>query len=271
MKWEEVNIDEFLSLSHRICKDNQEKYSLLYGLSLGISEFGSHRLLRYRDEAIALQTSAKKPLVISDLNPVMAKSLASYIEKQSDITEIIATKSSADLIIDNLRSTHPELPEMLMSQKIYALTKLKSPKIKYKLIEASNVHLELVSRWFHEFMIDAHVNLSPNPEHIKALAETRIAKNDVYLLIKDGTPVSMACKTRPTKSSISINGVFTPIERRGEGLASEAVALLCEKMLEKYDSCSLYTDSTNPTSNKIYSNIGFVEVCESLHYKVALA
>ncbi len=271
MKWEEIDTEDFLRLSHDICENDQEKYSLLYGLSLGITEFGSHRLLKFKDKAIALQTSPQKPLIVSDLNPAMAKSLAAYIENKNDITEIIGTKGSAQLVIDNLRSTHPELPEMLMSQKIYSLKNLNLPKIENKIIKATDVHIELVARWFHDFMIDTYVNLAPKPEHMKTLAQTRIAKGDVYLLIKDGTPASMACTTRPTKKSVSINGVFTPIERRGEGLASETVALLCEKMLKKYETCSLYTDSTNPTSNKIYSKIGFVEVCESLHYRVNLA
>ena len=50
----------------------------------------------------------------------------------------------------------------------------------------------------------------------------------------------------------------TPPEFRGRGYASNLVAALTQKMLDtdrKF--CFLYTDAANPTSNKIYQQIGY--------------
>ncbi len=271
MNWKEVkDQSEFLELSHKVCLIDEARYSLLYGLALGCKS--AYKLLSYGDSAIAIQTSKHKPLVVSDLSEEEAKKLALLIDNSSDIKEIVATKETVNHVLDNLPHRHPGYPEMLMNQKIYTCSKVDLPsqdeKNPTKLIQATAVHLPLVKEWFTEFMLDAYIDTTPEDKTMQELAETRISLGQVFLLMKDGNPVSMCCSARPTKNSITVNGVFTPIERRGEGFASYAVGLLSQSLLKDYKSCSLYTDATNPTSNKIYTNIGYAPVCESLHYQL---
>ena len=52
-------------------------------------------------------------------------------------------------------------------------------------------------------------------------------------------------------------------EFRGRGYASNCVAALTQKMLDQGRKfCFLYTDLSNPTSNKIYQQIGYRPVCD---------
>ena len=64
--------------------------------------------------------------------------------------------------------------------------------------------------------------------------------------------------------------VYTPPEHRGRGYASNAVAALRRRALERgVRSCMLYTDLANPTSNAIYQKIGYRPVCDSRNYRFA--
>ena len=93
-------------------------------------------------------------------------------------------------------------------------------------------------------------------------AQKMLDANRLYLW-EDGKPVSMAASTRSTANGISINAVFTPKEFRKKGYASSCVANLCRILLAQgHQFCSLFTDADNPTSNKIYQDIGFREVAK---------
>ena len=268
MNWEITNQDQYKEVVREVCPPQGAKYSLIWGLSLYSQDLEQATYYRHNNSAIALQTHANKPLIFTDLKLPEAKNLAALIETTDNIKEIVGTKESVEFILDNLRSSHPGYPEIVMSQKIYKCSKLIPFDRNNKMIKATNVHLKTVKEWFRQFLIDTHINLNPSDQYIQELATTRIEREQVFILIVDGTPVSMASMARPTNESITVNGVFTPIERRGNGYACECTSKLTELLLKEYKYCTLYTDSTNPTSNKIYTKVGYEFICESLHYKI---
>jgi predicted GNAT family acetyltransferase len=74
----------------------------------------------------------------------------------------------------------------------------------------------------------------------------------------------MACWARPTKRNVTIGYVYTPPEERKKGYASDCVSALSQHLLDSgYQTTSLYTDLANPTSNKIYMEIGYEPVMDS--------
>jgi predicted GNAT family acetyltransferase len=77
----------------------------------------------------------------------------------------------------------------------------------------------------------------------------------------------MAGRARPTRSTITVNAVYTPPELRRQGFATAAVAALSRALLaEGYPSCVLYTDLANPTSNSIYRRIGYEPVADAVRW-----
>lgn len=51
------------------------------------------------------------------------------------------------------------------------------------------------------------------------------------------------------------------------GFGSAVVASLTKKMIQDgFKFCTLYTDLGNPTSNKIYQDVGYYEVLKSKHF-----
>jgi predicted GNAT family acetyltransferase len=64
-----------------------------------------------------------------------------------------------------------------------------------------------------------------------------------------------------------VAGVYTPPEHRRRGYASACVAALSAHVLATdADTCILFTQLSNPTSNAIYRAIGYEPVLEVTRY-----
>lgn len=84
-----------------------------------------------------------------------------------------------------------------------------------------------------------------------------------------GEVVSMAAYTGRTPHGIRVSAVYTPPEHRRHGYASACVAELTRRLLQRgREFCFLFTDLSNPTSNKIYQEIGYRPVSDHVYWKV---
>ena len=70
-----------------------------------------------------------------------------------------------------------------------------------------------------------------------------------------------------TPNGVRIAPVYTPLEHRRLGYGSAVTAAVsAERLASGRTFCFLYTDVANPTSNKIYTDIGYEPVCDSIDY-----
>ena len=105
-----------------------------------------------------------------------------------------------------------------------------------------------------------------DPQDGPSIAAARIRERNLYVWDDDGVR-SMAATARRSRSGCSVNLVYTPREHRGRGYASAVVAALSDRILQSgFGHCSLYTDATNPTSNKIYEQLGYRRVGDAVEY-----
>ena len=73
-----------------------------------------------------------------------------------------------------------------------------------------------------------------------------------------GSPCRLSGFSGPTPTGIRIGPVYTPPEHRRRGYATTLVADQSAWLLEQgHRACFLYTDLANPTSNRIYVEIGY--------------
>jgi RimJ/RimL family protein N-acetyltransferase len=110
-------------------------------------------------------------------------------------------------------------------------------------------------------------------DHLPSAPEiaTMIDSGDFLLWIDDGQPVSIAGIRRRLRNSAAISNVYTPPERRGHGYAGAVTAAIVERIFsEGYTTACLYTDLSNPASNRCYRKIGFRPVCQSMHFHRAI-
>jgi predicted GNAT family acetyltransferase len=122
----------------------------------------------------------------------------------------------------------------------------------------------LILKWLDEFGTECGLRVRMEQHRILS----RIKQGFFHLWI-DGQPVSLAGATGPTPNGIRIGTVYTPSQFRGRGYASNCVAATTQEFLDggkKF--CVLYTDLANPTSNKIYQQIGYRPVCDWNDYVI---
>jgi RimJ/RimL family protein N-acetyltransferase len=125
---------------------------------------------------------------------------------------------------------------------------------------------ERISQWTVDFQAEALPEMETNAASAQAIANRLISGGDLFLW-ENGEPVSMAARARPTLQTIAINLVYTPPEQRGHGYASACVSCLSRQLLDGgFERCTLFTDSTNRTSNHIYQAIGYRPVMDYAEY-----
>jgi predicted GNAT family acetyltransferase len=127
---------------------------------------------------------------------------------------------------------------------------------------------ELLERWAVAFGDEIEEPIED--EQAARTVERLAGANDLTVWESDGAVVSMAAVIRRTPWSSSIALVYTPPERRGRGFASALVALLSQRELDAGQLwCSLFTDAANPTSNHIYTEIGYRPAGEFRYFSLS--
>jgi len=147
-------------------------------------------------------------------------------------------------------------------QAMYTLSKvLIQPSTSGSLKSATPSDYEMLLKWSIDFYSG---HLDTFTESDKERLQKKISQGNIFLWVtEEGIPVSMTGTPRKTETSVYIGSVYTPMEFRKRGYATSLVAAVCQKCLnEGFEMCTLFAEMENPTSNKIYQNIGFEKVCE---------
>jgi GNAT superfamily N-acetyltransferase len=90
--------------------------------------------------------------------------------------------------------------------------------------------------------------------------EGQIGQGLLWIWEVDGTPVSLAGHRLPLFGVSRVGPVYTPPEHRRRGYAGAITAEISTKILAAGNQPCLYTDLANPTSNKLYAQLGYVPV-----------
>jgi len=159
---------------------------------------------------------------------------------------LMCTRAWGKLTRDRMKGGH--------RMRIYQLEHLKpAAAVSGKFEPATLGELDLLAQWSFEFTRDVQ---QPITGAERAMAERAIREGRLFLW-KDPQPVSMAAWAGPTPHGVRVNFVYTPPEFRRKGYASAAVWALTKKLLESGRKfVFLFTDLSNPTSNKIYQQMG---------------
>jgi predicted GNAT family acetyltransferase len=129
-----------------------------------------------------------------------------------------------------------------------------------RLVLATPSRRDLALRWWNEFVVESHV-IDDAPAGRATRVDARIAQEQLWLWEEAGAPVSMVALNRPVAGVVRIGPVYTPVEARRRGYASSAVAAASRLALDAgAHTCMLFTDLANPTSNKIYADVGYRRV-----------
>ena len=248
---------------------NEQENNLILGVLQMVQQPIFMGIAKQEEEVavVFLQTEEKKQIIVATSEMVeeaiveLAKKLA---EVYPNVPGLIGNKKVVQRLAEEIAVLENKKMNVVMEQGVYALQQVKKKWTEEGIFrEINSDELPVIEKWIYQFCED--VNLPTTKEEAEQTAHTLITNHRLFGLEIDGKLVSVAAKTRPTKNNITINFVYTPKEERKKGYASNCVAALSQRMLDEgYKTTTLYTDLANPTSNKIYQEIGYEQIAESV-------
>ncbi len=224
-------------------------------------------LVELADDAGAVVAAALRTppfnLVVSDLPADTILPLVRHLD-DCDVPGVVGPASAGELA--RALSAQRRLPlRVHHTMRVFENRRLiaaRPPVDGGRLCTASAADLPLVTEWFAAFDRDVG-NSAPLPaERIAA----RVAHGDVVLW-QTSRPVAMAAISRRTPHGAAVAYVYTPPELRGRGYASACVEGLTAHIFADGRLAFLFTDVTNPTSNKIYQALGYRPIGEIAEYR----
>lgn len=264
----------------RATKQALERYELENNLLLGICNHLLHyksRQTHHRFINVVTNHELKASMILTPFKAVLAylsetagtvRYLADYC-KQTDLSfkALVGPSKTVEIFVETL-----SLP--LSQKKILYLYNYKTQqddkKVIGKLVKAGSIYLDQLFGWAVAFY--EQVNLFPrkSTEEIYRIIVNYIEGGDLYCLLQNGAPVTMAAVIRKTDNIAFIGMVYTPVQLRGNGYATACVEQLSKHLIsDRYTSCGLFTEEENATSNKIYQAIGYQKRAEFLDVEFA--
>ncbi|HHK5534795.1 TPA: GNAT family N-acetyltransferase [Bacillus mobilis] len=248
---------------------NEQENNLILGVLQMVQQPIFMGVVKQEEEiaVVFLQTEEKKQIIVatSEIAEEDIVELAKELTKvYPNVPGLIGNKKVVQRLAEEIAAIENKKTNVAMEQGIYELKQVQKKWNGDGIFrEVSNEELTLIEQWIYQFCED--VKLPTTKEDAKQTAHTLITNRRLFGLEVEGELVSVAAKTRPTTNNITVNFVYTPKEARKKGYASSCVAALSQRMLDEgYKTTTLYTDLENPTSNKIYQEIGYEKLMESV-------
>lgn len=269
------NVYEFAAKAEPILNENEDVYSLFFGvlqdIKAGRYEEPFMATIEENGEVLALfQMTSPHPLNIiivdeSRLQESIDAAISHLLALGIEIPSIVSLKPSAYYFSRKWEEKIGLTNHLLMDQGLYRLDEvnetLEQSSGTWRF--ANEGDSSLIEKWFNLFEADSRLPIT-QVEEVKKLVSRFIEGKEIFLWEDNGEVVSMMKKTRPTTKGVTVSFVFTPSEKRRKGYARTLVAAASKELLKNYDFCVLYTDMMNPTSNKIYQEIGYKRIGESV-------
>lgn len=154
--------------------------------------------------------------------------------------------------------------QLAVAERIYRLERVVPPVgVPGRVRVGTTADRDLLVDWVDAFLAEALERRTVEESAILVDRSFRAGTRTWYLWEDGGRPVSVAASAGPTPNGIRIGPVYTPPEHRRRGYASAATAAASQIELDKGRRfIFLFTDLSNPTSNKIYQQIGYEPVID---------
>jgi RimJ/RimL family protein N-acetyltransferase len=262
------DLDEFASRAQGFLAEGIERNVLatilsdqLYGHYGDSSRVYGYGLDEGGELRFAALRTAPWPLLVTELAPELAPSfMARWLEADPEPSGVSSLPQTARAMCDAWSARTGGRTRCRFSEAMHVLERVLEPPrpAEGRLRPAHEDERELMVRWMQGFADDAGIDSAQ--VQAEAMVAQRLERGRLLVWDHEG-PVSMAGVNGPVAGVVRVGPVYTPPDRRCHGYATSLVAAASRRALaEGATSCMLYTDLANPTSNKIYADIGYRRV-----------
>ena len=197
------------------------------------------------------------PLLTSPLEDAPAEPLVEqWLEADPDLSSVTGVPDTARAIAEAWARLTGGTTRTTMREAMHVLEEVRDPPRPAPglLRLAHGEERDLLVAWMEEFVGEAGLI---GAAQAGAMVDGRLRQHGL-LVWEDGEPVSMIGVAPEVAGVVRIGPVYTPPQYRRRGYAGSAVAAGSRRALAAGATrCMLYTDLANPTSNKIYAEVGY--------------
>jgi RimJ/RimL family protein N-acetyltransferase len=150
--------------------------------------------------------------------------------------------------------------------RLYRLEHLQAPHVAGAARAATTDDTDLLVLWYWAF----HQEISSGGHEVEQTVRYRLEGHGGFVLWEDGGhPVALAGFTPTVAGVARIGPVYTPPEHRGHGYGAAVTAAASRAaMTADTQAVVLFSDLGNPTSNRVYTKIGYCPVRDYLEVRL---
>jgi predicted GNAT family acetyltransferase len=150
------------------------------------------------------------------------------------------------------------------AHRLYVLDDLQVPDVPGDVRRGADGDEALVVRWTEGFVTDTGFG---SPDEV-AMMVARLRSGLIRIWVDGDRPVAMGVGMPVVLGVCRVGWIYTPPEHRGVGYgAAVTAAISAEQLAGEASTCMLYTQLSNPVSNRIYQRLGYRPVREDLAYR----
>lgn len=273
----------FAELVRPMLLEDEPRHSLLLGLCTTLIErphvYPEFHLWFVEESGRPLAAAINTPpfnLAISkSLDQHAVPALARTIHDEGvTLPGVVGAVPEVEDFVREWRDVAGRSASLQMAQGIYQITEVRPVVgVPGRMRRAEVPDRELLIEWVLAFSREALPDEVEDRERTERFMDLRLAQDGGgYFVWEDDRPVSLVGYGGFTPNGARIGPVYTPPELRRRGYASALTAGVSSWLLESGRRvCFLYTDLANPTSNRIYQQLGYVPVCDSAQYRFEAA
>ena len=264
---------EFLERAAPLLLAAEARHNLILGVVGTVRDhphvYPERRFWLVEEDGTVVGAAARTPphnLILADAND---EAIEALVEATHGIPGVIGNVPEVTRFAERWTARHGGRAEVRFEQGVYEADEIvpPTPPPAGAPRAATTADLPLLLAWWAAFGREALGETeSDEAGNLRAL-EHRLAERGIALWELEGEPVSLGGFGSPTPTGVRIGPVYTPPEHRGRGYASALTAhVSAEQLAAGRSFCFLYTDLANPTSNKIYVELGYRRVCDAVQY-----
>jgi predicted GNAT family acetyltransferase len=274
-RWSSVH--EFLGAARDFLTPREAEHCLLFGLAATIANhpevYPEPRFWTVREGERVVAAALRTPphnLILSQIDePRWLTALAAEVLGSDEVPGVLGPTAAARTLADAWSARSGRAAVRLVQERIFRLDRVIPPRpAPGRCREAEERDRARLAEWWAAFSAEAIPDAPPSDAAQAADRLLRRAGRVAYLWEDAGEVVAFACAGGPTPRGIRIGPVYTPLDLRGRGYASNLVAAVSQLQLASGRSfCFLFTNLANPTSNHIYQAIGYAPVVDFDEYR----